>query len=55
MISNQASRAFDFVNDFFPQKIQYEALSLRIQLILSIFWLWHLKISEKSIKEVKKV
>ena len=50
----RASRTFDFVNDFFPQKIQHKALSLGIQLILSIFWLWHPKISGKSIKKVKE-
>ena len=50
----QASRIFDFVNEFFPQKIQHEVLSLGIQLILSILWLWHLKISGKSIKKMVK-
>ena len=50
----QASRIFDFVNEFFPQKIQHEVLSLGMQLILSILWLWHLKISGKSIKKWSK-
>ena len=43
----RASRIFDFVNDFFPQKIQHKVFSLGL-------WLWHLKISEKSLKKVKK-
>ena len=47
----RASRIFDFVNEFFSQKIQHKVLSLEIQLILSILWLWHLKISGKSIKQ----
>ena len=47
----RASRIFDLVNEFFPQKIQRKVFSLGIQLILSILWVWHLKISEKSIKK----
>ena len=43
----RASRIFDFVNEFFSQKIQHKVLGLEIQLILSIVWLWHLKISVK--------
>ena len=46
----QASRTVDFVNNFFPQKIQHKAISLGIQLILSILSLWYLKISGKSIR-----
>ena len=49
----RASIIFDFVNEFFPQKIQHKVLSLGIQLIISIFW--HLKISGKSIKNGQKV
>ena len=49
-----ASRIFHFVNEFFSQKIQHKVLSLEIQLILSILWLWHLKISAKSKKIIKK-
>ena len=41
----RASRIFDSVNEFFSQNIQHKALGLEIQLILSILWLWHLKIS----------
>ena len=44
----RASTIFDFVNEFFPQKIQHKVLSLEFQLILSICWLWHLKKSAKS-------
>ena len=33
----RASRIFDFVNEFFSQKIQHKVLGLEIQLILSIF------------------
>ena len=33
----QASRIFDFVNEFFSQKIQHKVLGLEIKLILSIF------------------
>ena len=51
----QPSRIFDFVNEFFPQKIQHKVLSLGIQSILSILWLWHLKISEKLIKNDQEV
>ena len=47
----RASRIFDLVNEFFSQKIQRKVFSLGIQLILSILWVWHLKISEKSIKK----
>ena len=36
---------------FFSQKIQHKVLGLEIQLILSIVWLWHLKISVKSKKK----
>ena len=32
-----------------------EYLSLEIQLIISVFWLWHLKISAKSEKWSKSV
>ena len=32
----QASRIFDFANEFFSQKIQHKVLTLEIQLILSI-------------------
>ena len=42
------SRMFDFVNEFFSQKIQYKILSLEIQLILSILGLWHLKSNTKD-------
>ena len=48
-------RIFDFVNVFFSQKIQHKVLSLEIQLILSILWLWDLKISAKSKKLSKSV
>ena len=41
----RASRIFDSVNEFFSQNIQHKVLGLEIQLILSILWLWHLKIS----------
>ena len=50
----RASRIFDFVNEFFFQKIQHKVLGPEIQLILSILWLWHLKISAKSKKMVKE-
>ena len=50
----RASRILDLVNEFFPQKIQHKVLSLGIQLILSILWLWHLKMSGKSIKKWSK-
>ena len=48
------SRIFDFADEFFPQKMQHKDLNLGIQLILSILWLWHLKISGKSIKKMIK-
>ena len=48
------SRIFDFADEFFPQKMKHKDLSLGIQLILSILWLWHLKISGKSIKKMIK-
>ena len=35
---------------FFFQKVQHEVLNLEIQLILSILWVWHLKIGPKSKK-----
>ena len=50
-----ASRIFDFVNEFFSQKIQHKVLSLEIQLISSMLWLWHLKLSAKSKKWSKRV
>ena len=42
------SRMFDFVNDFFSQKIHYKILSLEIQLILSILCLWYPKNNTKD-------
>ena len=51
----RASRIFDFANEFFSQKIQHKGLGLEIQLILSILWLWRLKISVKSKKWSKSV
>ena len=38
-----------FFNDFY-QKIQHKVLDLEIQLIISIFWVWHLKIGSESKK-----
>ena len=38
-----------FSNDFY-QKIQHKVLDLEIQLIISIFWVWHLKIGSESKK-----
>ena len=35
----QASRIFDFVNEFFPQKVQHIVSSVGIQLIFTIPWL----------------
>ena len=35
----QASRIFDFVNKFFPQKVQHIVSSVGIQLIFTIPWL----------------
>ena len=50
-VYHPSSRIFDFVNEFSTQKI----LSMGIQLILSIVWLWHLEISGKSIKNGQKM
>ena len=43
----RASRKFHFLIKFF-QKIQHKVLGLEIQSILSILWVWHLKIGRKS-------
>ena len=43
----RASSIFDFVNKFFYPKIQHRVLVLEVQLVLSILWLWQLKISVK--------
>ena len=51
---SQTSIKFDFVNKFFSQEIHHKVLSLGIQLIFSILWLWHLKISGKSVKKMVK-
>ena len=51
----RASRIFDFLDEFFSQKIQDKVLSLKIQLILSILCLSHLKISAESKKWSKTV
>ena len=44
----QTSRIFDFL--IFFQKIQHKVLHLKIQLILSILRVWHLKIGPKTKK-----
>ena len=54
-VYHPSSRIFDFVNEFSTQKIQHKVLSMGIQLILSIVWLWHLEISGKSIKNGQKM
>ena len=46
---SQDSWIFSFLIVFF-QKIQLEVVHLEIQLILSIVWVWHLKIGPKSKK-----
>ena len=43
----------NFLMIFFSQKIQYKILSLGIQLILFIFWLYQIKIRGKSKKQKK--
>ena len=43
-----------WIFDFFFQKIQHEVLYLEILSILSIFWVWHIKIVPK-LKNCKKV
>ena len=48
----QASWIFDLM--IFFQKIQQKVLDMEIQLILSILWVWHLKIGPKS-KNYQKV
>ena len=49
------STIFDFVIDFFSEKIQHEVLILDLQLILSFLWLRHLKMSTKSKKWSKSI
>ena len=49
----QASWIFDFLMVFF-KKVQHEVPDLEIQLILSILWVWHLKIGPKPTKIVRK-
>ena len=39
----------------FFQKVQHEVLNLEIQLILSILWVWHLKIGPKSKKLLESI
>ena len=48
----QASWIFALM--IFFQKIQQKVLDMEIQLILSILWVWHLKIGPKS-KNYQKV
>ena len=48
----QASWIFDLM--IFFQKIQQKVLDMEIQLILSILWVWDLKIGPKS-KNYQKV
>ena len=48
----QASWIFDLM--IFFQKIQQKVLDMEIQLILSILWVWDLKIGTKS-KNYQKV
>ena len=50
---SQASWIFDFLMVFF-KKVQHELPDLEIQLILSILWVWHLKIGPKPKKIVRK-
>ena len=38
----------------FFKKVQHEVPDLEIQLILSILWVWHLKIGPKPTKIVRK-
>ena len=51
----RASSVFGFVNKFFYQKIQHRVLVMEVQFVLSILWLWQLKISVKSKKNGQKV
>ena len=46
----RASRNFDTFDDFSFQKIQHKVLYLEIQLLLSMLWVWYLKIGAKSKK-----